>query len=126
MTRKASQTVTNPISRSGMAQPASIPPSQIRNGVRQRAGEISARAAISENARHMIQKLGYANAGTKLEACRRQKLSVHRRICSEGGSRSCLLRNVFLFVKECSCSKLKILMSQLRSFALKTMFRTPR
>src|ERR1700687_941483 len=101
MTRKASQTVTNPISRSGMAQPASIPSSQIRNGLRQRAGEISARAAISENARHMIQKLGYANAGTKLErAAGKNFLSTAAYVAKVAADHACcatcfcLLKNV--------------------------------
>src|SRR5258708_17346623 len=51
MVRKASQTAVNPISRSGMDQPASMPSSQLRNGLRQRAGKISERAAIAENAK---------------------------------------------------------------------------
>src|SRR6266851_7478596 len=51
MARKASQTAVNPISRSGIAQPASMPSSQLRNGLRQRAGETSERAAIAENAK---------------------------------------------------------------------------
>jgi hypothetical protein len=43
----------NPISRSGMAQPASMPSIQLRNRLRHRAGEISERAANFENARSM-------------------------------------------------------------------------
>src|SRR5665647_659963 len=62
MTRNACQTATNPTSRSGMAQPASVPSSQARNGLRQRAGEISERAASSENAIHMAQKLTHTKA----------------------------------------------------------------
>src|SRR5712664_2407820 len=53
MTRNASQTAMNPISSSGMAQPASTPSIQIRNGFRHRAGETLERAAIAENARSM-------------------------------------------------------------------------
>src|SRR6266436_9596587 len=59
MVRKASQTAVNPISRSGIAQPASIPSSQLRNGLRQRAGEISERAAIAENAKSIGQTTLY-------------------------------------------------------------------
>src|SRR5258705_3750092 len=51
MARKAIQTAANPTSRSGTAHPASMPSSQPRNGLRQRAGEISERAAIAENAK---------------------------------------------------------------------------
>jgi hypothetical protein len=98
-----------------------MPSIQIRNGLRQRAGEISERAAISENARHMVQKLGYANAGTELKACR-QTQSVHRPAGAKVGTGRALLRDVFLFVKKYSCSKLKNLVSQLRSCLLKKMF----
>src|SRR5258706_2021528 len=51
MIRNASQRTINPISRSGIAQPASIPSIQSRNGLRHRAGDIAERAAIFENAR---------------------------------------------------------------------------
>src|ERR1700686_83138 len=53
MIRNASQTRVNPISKSGIAQPASMPSIQLRNGLRHLAGEISERAAIFENARSM-------------------------------------------------------------------------
>src|SRR6266851_321362 len=56
MTRKVIQTATNPASRSGTAHPASMPSSQLRKGFRQRAGEISERAAISENEKSMGTK----------------------------------------------------------------------
>src|SRR6266403_2765931 len=51
MARKAIQTAVNPISRSGTAHPGSMPSSQLRNGLRQRAGEISERAATAETAK---------------------------------------------------------------------------
>src|SRR5258707_15724000 len=51
MTRKAIHTATNMASRRGIDQPGSIPSSQFRKGLRQRAGEISGRAAMSENVR---------------------------------------------------------------------------
>src|SRR5713226_1186353 len=80
MIRKASQTAINPISRSGIAQPASMPSSQLRNGLRQRAGEISERAAIPANAKsmgtktHIIQQVNRSDPLVALRA----KVKTHR------------------------------------------------
>src|SRR5450631_2491329 len=57
MIRNASQTAVNPISKSGIAQPASMPSIQLRNGLRHCAGEVFERAAIFENARSMGTQL---------------------------------------------------------------------
>src|SRR5258706_315443 len=73
MIRKANQIVIKPTSRSGIAQPASTPSSQLRNGLRQRAGELSDRAAIPANAKstgtktHIIQQVN--GHGKTLRSC---------------------------------------------------------
>jgi hypothetical protein len=101
-----------------MAQPASIPSIQTRNGLRQRAGEISERAAISENAKRMAQKLTHKDS--------RRAAGKHNRSASalkaKPATDRAVLRVVFMIVKRCSCSNSKFLVSQLRSCALKKMF----
>src|SRR6266850_4945511 len=102
MTRNASQTAMNPISSSGMAQPASTPSIQIRNGFRHRAGATSERAAIAENARYIAFFPGKKAWGTKLNVCSRQDKAdppshgVRRRqpVFHCEAARVCLLKNV--------------------------------
>ena len=102
MTRNASQTAMNPISSSGMAQPASTPSIQIRNGFRHRAGATSERAAIAENAKYIALFPGKkAWAPNSTRAAGKTK-PIPRRTACDGGNpvfhceaaRVCLLKNV--------------------------------
>ncbi len=86
MTRNASQTAMNPISSSGMAQPASTPSIQIRNGFRHRAGATSERAAIAENAKYIALFPGKkAWAPNSTRAAGKTK-PIPRRTACDGGN----------------------------------------
>src|SRR6266850_737383 len=75
-----------------MAQPASTPSIQIRNGFRHRAGAISERAAIAENARYIALfpgKMAWASNST--HAAGKTK-PIPRRTAYEGGNPFCIAR----------------------------------